>query len=221
MKHLIKDCIPVASSETAGDDAETKTKGRRGHGTTSPLRTVSDTDVCLVLTCKTSASGLWVTSCWSWRSDCRCSLPLPSYWCWRSHLFFPLKSPQQSLPQHFQIFPRLSLLQKYFQSAYKSLKYHQMLFNCEIWARFDEPVAQCQSDDKQMLRLLSTVWQTLKGKENHLNSGPSQEDLAWILNFHKRTFAAPELLWHTGFDSLAQTSEWASVCGPAALTWFI
>lgn len=59
MKHLIKDCIPVALSETAGDDAETKQKGRRGHGTTSPLRTVIDTDVCLVLTCKTSASGLW------------------------------------------------------------------------------------------------------------------------------------------------------------------
>lgn len=222
MKHLIKDCIPVASSETAGDDAETKPKGRRGHGTTSPLRTVIDTDVCLVLTCKTSASGLRVTSCWSWRSDCRCSLPLPSYWCWRSHLFFPLKSPQQSLPQHFQIFPWLSSLQIYFHSA---LQKPQMSPNAVQLGNLSAFWRTCCSVSEWWQADAEVAVDCLANPERQRKPPPTlvhlREDLARILNFRKRTFAAPELLRHTGLDSLARTSEWASVCGPAALTWFI
>lgn len=86
-----------------------------------------------------------------------------------------------------------------------------MLFNWEIWALFDEPVALCQSDDKQMLRLLSTVWQTLKGKENHLNSRPSERgsSLDFELSqthFHRSRAAAAHWLGLTGTD------VWVSIC---------
>lgn len=135
MMHLIKDCIPVASSETAGDNAKTITEGRRGHGTTSPLRTVIDTDVCLVLTCKTSVSGL--LSYKLLKLKVRLSvLPTPSLLLvLEESLTLPPKKKKNhnnlchSISKYFLDF---LCCKNIFSQPTESLRYHQMLLNCEM-----------------------------------------------------------------------------------------
>lgn len=62
-----------------------------------------------------------------------------------------------------------------------------------------------------MLRSQSTVWQILKGMENHLNRHPFEKDLAWILKFSQTHFSRPRAAVARWLGTTG-TDVWLSVC---------
>lgn len=91
-----------------------------------------------------------------------------------------------------------------------------MLLNCETWACFDKlDVLKCvsnwwQAHAELMVNCLGNL------KRLKWSSFPYKTIVAWIFIFHNipgQLWRRSCVLWHTGWKSLPQTSECASVCG--------
>lgn len=178
-----------------GESVRIETKDRSRHETTSRLRILIDTEACAVFICVWTRQVFRESELQAARPggqvvSALCSLPLV---CCVGEVIY------------LQCFPTFSTLWHTF--------YVTKMLNCETWACFDKlDVLKCVSNWWQAhAELMVNCLGKLKW-----SSSPYKTILAWTCIFHDipgQLWRHSRVLWHTGWKSLPQTSECASVCG--------